>query len=98
MAMSQRKRGGPSYGPFAVLRIWPYVEYYATEKDALRRLSKLTPAERAALVNRQTGLTRCRADQLQLVRERLQQAGTAPESFERTGGVGTYLKRKWRET
>ena len=96
--MSRRNRGGPSYGPFAVLRFWPHVEYYATETDALRRLSRMAPSERAALVNRETGMTRCRADHLWMVRERLQAAGTAPERFECTGGLGSYLRQRWRKS
>ncbi len=41
----------------------------------------------------ETGLTRCRRNLMQMVMDKLEEAGTAPEDFRRAGSVGSYLRR-----
>ena len=89
--MGDGDRGGRK-GRFAVLRFSLRVEYHATEERARRRLSELNRFERVALVDRETGYTKCRRDQQEMVMEKLLRAGTAPADFARTGSVGDYLK------
>ena len=79
-------------GRFAVLRFELHVDDYPTEAQARRRLEKLEPFERLGLVDRETGLTRCRRDLMRVVMDKLEDAGTAPAGFSRTGAIGSYLR------
>ncbi len=71
----------------AVLRFALMVEYYATEEEARRRLEKLEPFERVALVDRETGFTRCLRKYYEFVMARLRRDGTAPAEFLRSGAL-----------
>ena len=87
----------PRPGRFAILRFSLQVDYAPTEEEARRRLSRLAAHERVGLVDRVTGVTRCRRDYLDLVMAKLEQAGTAPAEFRRTGSLGDYLKTRPRK-
>ena len=84
------------FGRYAVLRFALFVEYYPTARQAKRRLSKLRGFERVAVVDRATGRARCRRKHRDLVAGKLESAGTAPRSVERTGGLGSYLRQDRR--
>ncbi len=81
---------------FAVLRFAPMVEYYPTEEEARRRLEKLEPSQRVALVDRETGITKCRRPYCDFVMERLRRDGTAPAEFVRTGPLQLSMKKRQR--
>ena len=87
----------PPHGPFAVLRFSLFVDYYPTEREARRRVLELAAHERVGLVDRATGITRCRRDYLDMVMEKPERAGTAPAEFRRTGSLGDYLKTRPRK-
>ena len=77
---------------FAVLRFLLHVDDYPTEEQAWRSLSEMEVFERVGLVDRATGIIRCRRDYLEMVTEKLERSGTALPGLWRAGSIGSYLK------
>lgn len=65
----------PRSGRYAVLRWRLEVEYYSTSEAAERRISKLPPIERAGVVDRELGNTRCSAKAFASIVSRLARDG-----------------------